>query len=66
MSLQFTLRQLGLVIAVTAIVVAWYLDHTRLSAEMERPQIEENMLRQEANRLRHEIHKLGVQYLGGN
>jgi hypothetical protein len=53
-------------IAVSAIVVAWYLDHTRLSVQLERPRIEERMLREEANRLRHEIGKLGVNYLGGN
>jgi len=63
---QFTLRELGLMIAVTAVVVAWYLDHTRLSVELERPRIEEEMRRQEASRLRREIYKSGVQYLGGN
>ena len=63
---QFTLRELGLMIAASAVVVAWYLDQTRLSVELERPRIEEEMLRQEANRLRREIGKLGVSYLGGN
>jgi len=58
-SAQFTLRQLGLMIAVTAVVVAWYLDHARLSVELERPRIEEEMLRQEVNRLRREIGKAG-------
>jgi len=66
MSSQFTLRELGLLIAVTAVVVAWYLDHTRMSVKLERPRVEEEMLRQEASRLRQEINKSGVTYLGGN
>ena len=65
-SLQFTLRELGLLTAVTAIVAAWCVDRTRLAVELERPRIEETMLQQEANRLHKEIQKAGVNYLGGN
>lgn len=53
-------------VAMTAIVAAWYRDHTRLSVELERPRIEEEMRKQEVNRLHRKIQKLGVNYLGGN